>query len=211
LEGTYQYHFYKYLNYFSYPIAQARFPRLSEIHSALRDESQVGQAFKTYVSRAQPSTGQKVKALLCNGSGEHKAGRLQEAPRHAVPLHDASPTHALGFFTLEEAFSGNKPDVFRLRALSCKVSMHPENMRGKLDTRSLTRTFLGLAHNNSACHLVHKPSCLLIGSHTVVLDEGGPTHHHHYILHIILDHDGLQPRPTSRLPLLSHRRPMATP
>ena len=80
------------------------------------DESQVGQAFKAFVSWAQTSTRQKVKALHCNGSGKHKAGHLQEALRHAVPLHDALPTHALGFFTPEEVFSSNKPDVFQLQA-----------------------------------------------------------------------------------------------
>ncbi len=77
-----------------------------------RDKSQVGQAFKAFVSRAQTLTRQKVKALRCNSSGNHKAGHLQEALRHAVPLHDTSPTHALGFFTPKEVFSSNKPDIF---------------------------------------------------------------------------------------------------
>ena len=76
------------------------------------DKSQVRQAFKTFVSRAQPLTGQKVKALGCNSSGEHKAGCLQQALHHAIQLYEASPTHTLSFFTLKEALSGNKPDVF---------------------------------------------------------------------------------------------------
>ena len=94
------------------------------------DESQVGQAFKTFVSYAQPSTRQKVKALDCNGSGKHKAGCLQQALHHAIQLHEASPTHTLSFFTLKKALSGNKPDIFQLCALSCKNFMH-KNMRGR--------------------------------------------------------------------------------
>jgi hypothetical protein len=153
-----------------------------------RDKSQVGQAFKAFVSQAQLSTRQTVEACYSDSSNKHDACHLQRAPRHVVSLHNASSTHAVDFFTPEDALSGNKPDVFRLRAPSCKASVHPGD-------------------NNSARRLVRKPSHHLIGSHTVVLDEGGPTHHathHHYILHIILDHDGaptahepLQPRPTA--------------
>ena len=51
------------------------------------------------------------------------AGHLQELPHHAVPLHDSesSPTHKLNFITSENAFSGNEPDVSRLRVFGCKA------------------------------------------------------------------------------------------
>ncbi len=159
---------------------------------------QVRQALKALVFRAGPSTRQMAQVFCSNGSSKCMAGHLQEVPHHATPLHNASLTHTLDSITPKDAFSGNKLDIFQLRVLSCKVFMH-ENMHGKPNAHLLTCTFLRLAHNNSACHLIHKPSHHLIGSHTVILNEGGPTHHHHYHHHylIILNHDGTPTMPNN--------------
>jgi hypothetical protein len=121
------------------------------------NKPQVGQASKAFTSQAESSTRQKVKILHFNSSGKHKAGYLQRAPHHAIPLYDASPTHALNLFTPDKALSSNK--------LAC----------GKLDTRSLS----------TLLRLIHSPSHHLIVSRTVILNEEGPTHHYYYILHII--------------------------
>ncbi len=64
--------------------------------------------------------------------------------------------------------------------------MH-KDMCGKLNACSLACTFLRFTQNKSAYHLVHWPSYHLIELHNVVLNEGGPTHHH---VIIILDYDG---------------------
>jgi hypothetical protein len=138
-----------------------------------RNKSQAGQAFKAFVSQAQLSTRQIVEACYSDSSSKHDACHLQRAPRHVVSLHNASSTHAVDFFTPEDALSGNKPDVFRLRAPSCKASVHPGD-------------------NNSAHHLVRKPSHHLIGSHTVVLDKGGAHTSFHYL---ILNYDSAPTAP----------------
>jgi len=137
-------------------------PRKVPIHG-LRDEPQVGRALSAFTFRAEPSAGQKVKVFRPNGSGEHMASHLQKVAHHAVPSHDISPTHGLVSIT-PESLSGNKPDVSRLRVLGCKAPVHPENMRGKLNVRSLACVSLGFAQNNSA----YRPSTALSPFHRIV-------------------------------------------
>jgi hypothetical protein len=79
-----------------------------------RDKSQVGQAFKAFISQAQLSTRQTVEACYSDSSSKHDVCHLQRAPHHIVSLYNASSTHAVDFFTPKDALSGNKPDVFRL-------------------------------------------------------------------------------------------------
>lgn len=86
-------------------------------------------------------------ALCPDSGGERMAGHLQDVPHHAAPPHDTSLTHALDFVTPEDALSSNKPDASRLRALYCRAPVHPENMCGKLDARSLIGAFLGAAYS----------------------------------------------------------------
>jgi len=112
------------------------------------------------------------------------AGHLQKVPHHAAQLHDALPTHALDLSTPEDTLNDNKLDVVRLRAFSCEAFMHtPGNVCGRHDTCSLTGS-------TSLYCLSHRPSCI-IESRNVVLNEGGPTHHHKFIL----DHDSAPAAP----------------
>jgi len=89
-----------------------------------RNNSQVGQALKAFIPRAQPSTGKTVEVLYPDIGGECKTGYPQRAPHHTVPLYDTSPTHALDFFTPNEALSGNKPEHGKLgaRSLVCTLA-----------------------------------------------------------------------------------------
>ncbi len=76
------------------------------------DKSQVGQAFKAFISRAQQSTRQTVEACYSDSSSKHDAGHLQRAPCCIASLHNTLPTHTIDFFTPKDALSSNKPDVF---------------------------------------------------------------------------------------------------
>jgi hypothetical protein len=76
--------------------------------------------------------------------------------------------------TLEEAWSGNKPNISDIRIFGSQVFMHiPEKERGKLSTCSLICMFLGFAEHCKAYKLVHQLSCRLLQSHNVIFDEGG--------------------------------------
>ncbi|KAF8498945.1 hypothetical protein F5888DRAFT_1595563, partial [Russula emetica] len=55
------------------------------------------------------------------------------ALQHAALIHNVTPTRALDNRTPEEAWSGNKPDVSRLRTFGCKAFVHiPDSLRTKL-------------------------------------------------------------------------------
>jgi hypothetical protein len=97
-----------------------------------------------------------------------------DALEYAALLHNVTPTRALDGITPEESWSGNKPDVSRLRVFGARAFVHiPEKQRSKLAARSLTCTFLGYARNRHAYRLVHRPSKRFFESRDVVFDEGG--------------------------------------
>jgi len=67
-----------------------------------------------------------------------------DALQYAALLHNMSPTCSLNNSTPEEAWSGNKPDVSRLRIFGCHAFVHiPDKQCDKLAAKSLICTFLG--------------------------------------------------------------------
>ena len=67
-----------------------------------------------------------------------------EACNIAVYLQNRSPHRALGHMTLEEAFSGNKPDIGHLRIFGCiTYSYIPKEKRTKLEPTAETGIFVG--------------------------------------------------------------------
>jgi hypothetical protein len=101
-------------------------------------------------------------------------GYWWDALRYAALLHNASPTRSLSDSTPEEAWSGNKPDLSRLRVFGCKAFVHiPDKMRGKLSAKSLVCTFVGYAWQRKAYRLVHRPTGRYLESRDVIFDEGG--------------------------------------
>jgi len=97
-----------------------------------------------------------------------------DALRYATHLHNVSPTRSLSDCTPEESWSGNKPDVSRLRVFGCKAFVHiPDKLRGKLSAKSLVCTFIGYAQQRKAYRLVHRQSKRFIESRDVIFDEGG--------------------------------------
>jgi len=97
-----------------------------------------------------------------------------DALRYAALLHNVSPTRSLSDSTPEESWSGNKPDISRLRVFGCRAFVHiPNKLHGKLSAKSLVCTFIGYAQQRKAYHLVHRPSKRFIDSRDVIFDEGG--------------------------------------
>ena len=65
-----------------------------------------------------------------------------DALLYAALLHNVTPKRALDGITPDEAWSGNKPDVSRLRVFGAQAFVHvPDKQRTKLGARSLTCTF----------------------------------------------------------------------
>jgi len=78
-----------------------------------------------------------------------------DALEYAALLHNVTPTRALTNQTPEEAWSGNKPDVSRLRVFGCRAFVHvPDERRTK--------------------RLVHRSTRRFLESRDVIFDEGGP-------------------------------------
>ena len=114
----------------------------------------------------------KVRSMLHDASLPESY--WYDALEHATLLHNVTPTRALHDVTPEEAWSGNKPDISRLRVFGSRAFVHvPEKQRTKLAAKSLTCTFLGYALNRRAYRLVHRPTKRFFESRDVVFDEGG--------------------------------------
>jgi len=131
-----------------------------------------------------------------------------DALRYAALLHNVSPTRSLSDSTPEESWSGNKPDISRLRVFSCRAFVHiPNKLRGKLSAKSLVCTFIGYAQQRKAYHLVHRPSKRFIDSRDVIFDKGGTSTSYE---HIILDTNDTAAPLVTTTPTLSST-PVPTP
>jgi hypothetical protein len=125
----------------------------------------------------------KVRAMLNDANLPESF--WYDALLYAAILHNCSPSASLQNVTPEEAWSGNKPDISRLRIFGCKAHMHvPEDYRSKLSFHSKQCTFIGLAPNHKAFKLIHRDTRKIYYSRDVVFDEGGPTHER-----VIIDDD----------------------
>jgi len=115
---------------------------------------------------------ERVRTMLIDA--ELPDGYWWDALQYAALLHNVSPTHSLSDCTPEESWSGNKPDVSRLRVFGCKAFVYiPDKMHGKLSAKSLICTFIGYARQRKAYRLVHRPSGRFLESRDVIFDEGG--------------------------------------
>lgn len=67
-----------------------------------------------------------------------------EAVVTAAYIINRSPTKALSHITLEEVWTGKKPDLGHMRIFGCKAMVHiPKERRQKLDTKSRELIFVG--------------------------------------------------------------------
>ena len=67
-----------------------------------------------------------------------------EATRTTIYVHNRLSHSALGFKTLEEMFSGKKPEVSHLKIFGCPVFIHiPKEKRNKLDPSGKKGIFVG--------------------------------------------------------------------
>jgi len=129
----------------------------------------------------------KVRAMLIDA--DLPESYWYDALEYAALLHNVAPTRALGDITPEEAWSGNKPDVSRLRVFGSRAFVHiPDAQRSKLAAKSLVCTFLGHARNRKAYRLVHRPTRRFLESRDVIFDEGGPDPRTSFE-RVVIDHD----------------------
>jgi hypothetical protein len=74
-----------------------------------------------------------------------------EAARNAVYVQNRTPHHVLGSKTLEEMFTGEKPEVSDLRIFGFPVYMHvPKDKRSKLDPSGKKGIFVGYSETLKA-------------------------------------------------------------
>jgi hypothetical protein len=114
----------------------------------------------------------KVRSMLHDASLPEMY--WHDALMYAAHLHNVTPKCALEGITPEEAWSGNKPDVSRLRVFGAQAFVHvPDKQCTKLGAKLLTCTFLGFAQSCCAYCLVHRPSRRFLESRDVIFNEGG--------------------------------------
>jgi IS30 family transposase len=78
-----------------------------------------------------------------------------EAMNTAVYIKNRCPTKALDSKTLQEAWSGRKPDVSHLRIFGCKAFAHvPDKKRTKLESKSMPCVFLRYSEDTKAYRLM---------------------------------------------------------
>jgi hypothetical protein len=114
----------------------------------------------------------KAQAMLAN-TNLPKSYWL-EALNYATFLHNLSPSHSIST-TPSKLYTGTKLDVSRLCVFGCTAHMHiPEKSCDKLSAHSLSCIFLGFSQQQTAFHLMHRPSHRFIESYDVIFDKGGP-------------------------------------
>jgi len=115
---------------------------------------------------------ERVRMMLIDA--ELPNGYWWDALQYAVLLHNVSPTRSLSDCTPEESWSGNKPDISRLRVFGCKAFIHiPDKIRSKLSAKSLVCTFISYAWQRKAYRLVHRPSGRFLKSRDIIFNKGG--------------------------------------
>jgi hypothetical protein len=90
-----------------------------------------------------------------------------------VYIKNQCPTKVLDSKTLQEAWSGRKPDVFHLRVFGCKAFAYvPNEKRTKLESKFMPYVFLGYYEGTEAYHLMCIETKRIIKSRDVMFIEG---------------------------------------
>lgn len=98
-----------------------------------------------------------------------------DAVLYAAYILNRTPSRALpDDVTPHEAYTGNKPNLAHLRTFGCKCWVHiPDELRKKLDVKSVECRFLGYAHNRRAFVAVDAKNFRRVyESRDVFFDEG---------------------------------------
>ena len=95
-----------------------------------------------------------------------------EAVNWTVHVFNRSPTLAVKDSTLEEAWSGVKPNVDYFRVFGCIGHVHvSDSKRKKLDDKSFQCVLLGMSEESKAYRLYDLASKKIIVSRDVVFEE----------------------------------------
>jgi transposase InsO family protein len=108
------------------------------------------------VERKNRSIVEAVKAMIHD---QHLPMFMwEEASMTAVCVQNRSPHKTLRNMTLEEAFTGLKPEVGHFRIFGCPVYIHvPKEKRTKLDPSGRKGTFVGY-NESSKAYRIYIPS-----------------------------------------------------
>jgi len=90
-----------------------------------------------------------------------------------VYINNRCPTKALESKTLQEAWTGRKPDVSHLRVFGYKTFAHIlDEKRSKLESKSMPCVFLGYCEGTKAYRLMCVETIWIIKSRDVVFLKG---------------------------------------
>jgi hypothetical protein len=96
-----------------------------------------------------------------------------EAVNTVVYIKNRCPTKALDSKSLQEAWSGRKPDVSHLRIFGCKTFARvPDEKKTKLESKSMPCVFLGYYEGTKAYCLMCVKTKKIIKSRDVMFIEG---------------------------------------
>ncbi len=96
-----------------------------------------------------------------------------EAINTTVNIKNRCPTKGFDSKTLQEAWSGRKPEVSHLRIFGYKAYAHvPDEKRTKLESKSMPYVFLGYCEGTKAYCLMCVKTKRIIKSRNVVFTEG---------------------------------------
>ena len=95
-----------------------------------------------------------------------------EATKTTVYVQNRSPHHVPGNKTLEEMFTGKKPEVIHLMIFGCPVYVHgPKDKRSKLDPSGKKGIFVGYSETSKAYRVYIPGHCQIETSRDVTFDE----------------------------------------
>jgi len=95
-----------------------------------------------------------------------------KASKTIVFVQNKSPHKILGNMTLEEAFTGKKPDLSKLRIFGCPVYIHvPSNKRSKIDPSGRKNTFVGYSETSKGYRIYISEQRKIEVSIDVTFDE----------------------------------------
>jgi len=94
------------------------------------------------------------------------------AANTVVYVQNRSTHQALDFKTLEEVFTGKKPNISHFRIFGCPLYFHvPKEKRNKLEASGKKRIFVGYSENSKAYRIYVPGQRDVEVSHDVSFDE----------------------------------------
>ncbi|KAL6319939.1 hypothetical protein AAG906_037015 [Vitis piasezkii] len=167
----------------------------------LVEKSETLNSFKAFKTMVEKETGLFVKCFRTDRGGEFNSNELNDFCKQSgikkqlttaytpqqngvaerknrtmmnmiIYVLNRCPTLAVKNVTLDEAWSGVKPSVDHFQAFGCIAHIHvPEEMRTKLDNRSITYVLLGVSEESKGYRLFDPIAKRVVVSRDVIFEE----------------------------------------